>query len=311
MSVISSKPWSKYAVTADNTELLSEVYHVSHIETATRIAKDKKMRAGLVNDESILRTKRVLVNWLSPNDWYHGYRYGNVRFAFDFNKIVKHRRIYWVEVMEDYRPVACRLLVTLHEHEDILPYDPASDSGPLLYVRKENKYYWNRTICLEIMTENDLSLSRCAGVKFVKHHGEMCCFEAKTCKELGMTARKAAVQFCSYMMANDLDIKPELFTLRINGVKPRTKSGEFEQAIERIINIARKALYSGKTVLDPLLGEILIKATLNYLANGNAVHFKEAIGIFTGFDEFSALFLKMIGERLALTDVWKEFEEEE
>ena len=95
-------PWSAYAVRAAGASRfgrrsLRSISHVTHLDPAWRIFQAKELTAGLVFDESILRKKRILVTWLSPNDWADGYRYGNVRFTFDFRALVESLRCYWVE----------------------------------------------------------------------------------------------------------------------------------------------------------------------------------------------------------------------
>jgi hypothetical protein len=77
--------------------------------------------------------------------------------------------------MRDYSPTACRFLITLREHDYLTSYDPKKDKGPLIFDETTGIYYWNNQYCLEIMLENDLLLTNCKGIKFVKHHEEMCC----------------------------------------------------------------------------------------------------------------------------------------
>ena len=62
-----------------------------------RIAEDRRLRADLIFDKSKLKERRIRVVWLSPNDWDNdgGFRYGNVRFTYD-----------WASLVEDKRPSA-------------------------------------------------------------------------------------------------------------------------------------------------------------------------------------------------------------
>jgi hypothetical protein len=99
-----NKPWEKYNLTSVNQIEFEEVFHVTHLDIAIKILQDKKIRPSLIRDESILNSDRIEVNWLSPNHWPIGYRYGNVRFKFYFKELVEDRNIYWVEEMDAYSP---------------------------------------------------------------------------------------------------------------------------------------------------------------------------------------------------------------
>lgn len=54
--------WEKYKFNNDSAHqaVLSDIYHVTHIETAFRIFKDKSFKAGLVNDQSKLNKQKIL-----------------------------------------------------------------------------------------------------------------------------------------------------------------------------------------------------------------------------------------------------------
>jgi len=116
-----SKEWQEFKVKktrkgAEVCSKLEEIFHVTHLEAAHRILVDGRLHAGLVFDESRLNKERILVNWLSPNYWHRGSRYGNVQFSFDFSQLIEGKRFYWVEVMRKYRPKACRILITDEEY---------------------------------------------------------------------------------------------------------------------------------------------------------------------------------------------------
>lgn len=175
-----SKPWKQYKVGIVSTkpgwtnvdcQLFGEVSHVSHVRSAINIIEDKKIKQGLVFDESILNTERVLVSWVSPNSWVDGYRYGNVRFTFDFARLIKDKNYYWVEVMLKYSPPACRILVTAKDHSARLAtYDPKKGDGPWWYDSVNDKHYFNGNHTLEFMFEEDLPIRDLKKLDFVQHH---------------------------------------------------------------------------------------------------------------------------------------------
>jgi hypothetical protein len=117
--------------------VLTEVHHVAHIPEARRILEDKRIRTGLVYDESRLNRSRTCVVWASANVWPSlGSIYGNVQFAFDWSDILGNRKVYWVEAMPGYNPDAYRLLLTDRDLDPgvarkVVAYDPSVDKGPL------------------------------------------------------------------------------------------------------------------------------------------------------------------------------------
>ena len=54
-------------------------------------------QGGVSIVESRLNTERILVTWLSPNDWTNagGFRYGNIAFELDWPDLVDGMRFYW------------------------------------------------------------------------------------------------------------------------------------------------------------------------------------------------------------------------
>ena len=82
------------------------VAHICHLDDAIRIVEDAQIRPFPVQDESILRNSRVSVCWLSTKEWDSDeYRYGNIRFRFDWSVLTDWRSLYWVEVIDKYQPL--------------------------------------------------------------------------------------------------------------------------------------------------------------------------------------------------------------
>jgi hypothetical protein len=167
---VTNKPWLKYKVGSPSTrsnwtepscQPCTEVSHVSHVEAALKIVGEKKIRQGLVFDESMLNTERVLVTWVSPNYWANGFRYGNVRFTYDFADLIKGKNFYWVEDMTVYNPTACRILITSTDRSASLPtYDPSRGDGPWWFDSSTGNHYINGAYCLEFMVEDDLKVRK-------------------------------------------------------------------------------------------------------------------------------------------------------
>jgi hypothetical protein len=154
------------------------------------------LKADLVFDESKLNTERIRVVWLSPNDWDNagGFRYGNVRFRYDWAKLVEGKKYYWVEVMK-YNPHACRILVTDQDRSGQLqPYDPTVTNGPWRRTASGD-HLWNGNYTLEVMFEQDLMVHDAEAVDFVVHHHSMCNANLSTCRYPGVDRWEAGQEF--------------------------------------------------------------------------------------------------------------------
>src|SRR5688572_6170364 len=70
---------------------LGTVWHVTHVQTGIEIVRGGQLTPQLIYDESRLNTERILVVWLSPNDWTNagGFRYGNVAFQLDWPALIE------------------------------------------------------------------------------------------------------------------------------------------------------------------------------------------------------------------------------
>ena len=195
--------WKKFAVgepgtnpnfTPPECRPLPTVSHVSHVSTAIRIVEDRRLRADFVSDQSKLNTERIRVVWMSPNDWANGFRYGNVRFTFDWPGLLEGKRAYWVESIA-YGVEACRILVTDKDHSSMLePYDPSLADGPWSFSMSTG-HRWNAKHCLEIMVEGDVPFTALRSVDFVKHHNSFCCVDPSACASRGVSADDAGAEF--------------------------------------------------------------------------------------------------------------------
>lgn len=182
-------------------QLLTTVSHVAHLETTKRIFRDGKINSGLIFDKSKLNTERILVAWLSPNHWSDGFRYGNVRFNYDWKTLIANKRYYWVESLA-YGVKACRILVTEEDRSDILEeYDPTRHDGPWWFDEKNDTHYWNGNYCLEIMIENDVDIDDCLTIDFVDHHRQFCNILPLHCEDCNRTRYDAGKKLISYILS--------------------------------------------------------------------------------------------------------------
>jgi hypothetical protein len=163
---------------------LTTVRHIAHVQSARRIIQDGRIKAGLVYDDSKLNKSRISVAWVSANTWALGSIYGTVEFKFSWTDLIADQNIYWVEAMTNYKPSAFRLLLSKRNITNgvVRRYNPQRDDGPLRF--KDGEYYWNGNYTSEFMIEDDLSLDRCTGIRFVAHHSQYCSALGSGCEDL-------------------------------------------------------------------------------------------------------------------------------
>jgi hypothetical protein len=170
---MSAPEWEAYKISSSSSDLTT-VRHIVHLPVARRIIEDGKIKAGLVFDKSRLNKSRISVAWLSANDWSKGSLYGTVEFQFSWEKLVKHKKIYWVEAIAGYHPPAYRFLLTFDEMTSplVTRYDPEKDDGPLRKI--DGTWRWNSDFTSEFMIADDLSLQETTGIDFVRHNQTYC-----------------------------------------------------------------------------------------------------------------------------------------
>jgi hypothetical protein len=194
-------------VDGKNSAELIAVRHVVHVPSARRIVEDRRIKAGLVYDESRLNKSRINVAWVSANTWSLGSIYGTVGFQFDWADLIAGQNVYWVEAM-DYRPKAYRLLLSGRDIPSglIVPYDPEKYDGPLKF--KDGKYYWNAEFTSEFMIEDDLLLAQCTGVDFVLQHRQYCRPFKDTCddRKNQPSPQRTGGRVLAFMLGNALHV---------------------------------------------------------------------------------------------------------
>lgn len=213
MSESNQTDWTSFAVgqlssrpnwTENECQPLDVVDHVTHLSAACDIIRHSAIRAGLVYDKSQLNTKRILVNWLSPNKWHNvgGSRYGPVAFRLSWASLVRGKRYYWVGSM-GYSPTAVRILVTDRDRSRAFPrYDPTLRSGPWWHDAATGSHYWNGRYCLEVMLERDVELSEVLCLDGVDHHKQRCNVAPRgACPEAGFEAADGRAHLIAALVA--------------------------------------------------------------------------------------------------------------
>jgi len=208
------KEWTKFKVgkpskrqnwTEPTCQSLHVISHVSHINSALNIFECGKIKAGLVFDESKLNKERILVVWLSPNDWHGagGFRYGNIRFNFEWENILDSMNYYWIESIA-YGIPACRILLSPNDYTSKFPgYDPTIGDGPWWHDEGNDLHYWNGAKCLEIMIEKDINITDTTTIDFVDHHPNYCNIEPGNCPDRRLYRAYAGARFIAALIGRE------------------------------------------------------------------------------------------------------------
>ncbi len=245
--------WSKFRVGTpapkgfnQDCQRFETVSHTSHVTTALSILDRGEIRPYLVFDESKLNDQRILVSWLSPNYWSNGFRYGNIRFDFDFKSLVEGKRFYWVESVA-YKIPACRILVTDTNHDgDLDPYDPNSKKGPWWHDTTSDQHYYNGVHCLEFMFECSISLKNIRTIDFVNHHSTFCSIHRTNpnrCEELGFQPSRGGAMFIARAVASGFSLRRLApYLVQDNGRPNSMLEFAFDELRSRV---SRKVIFDG------------------------------------------------------------------
>ena len=305
--------WTQYKVGSVSTKTgwvnarctpLTHVFHVAHLDVGLQICHDTTIRARLISDKSILRNERILVVWLSPNDWSNagGFRYGNVLFGYEWRLLIDGKNYYQIEKI-DYGIPALRILVTDKDYDKQFPrYDPKVKDGPWWYNEAENQHYWNGEICLEIMLEDDLSLKDASFMDFVLHHPARCSVAPYSCSTRGTTGAKAGAQFVAALTGNEEATQNlPLIRTQDNMVYPTSALGFACDALwERLSRL--KVEWRGDIEADSDLAISLGRACLAAYARQNKKETRDIASLFKGSDEFLGAVARVVAGTFTLPD---------
>jgi len=303
------KEWEKYkcaepsraGFTLNTPTRLTAVQHVVHLEHAYNILRDKKLRAGLVFDKSVLNTERILVNWLSPNHWHYGSRYGNVTFSFDFEKLVENKNIYWVEAI-NYGIPAPRFLITSNDytdHSNLIEYDPEVENGPL--IKRDGIYYWKDNITLELMLEEDIATRRIKSVSFTEHNQHQCKIDPKSCPDRGVNANEARKLFFATVLDYGVPLTQTHYIEKDEEIG-RYAQNNLRDGIRTILEDVRNCDFKGSITDKSKSADALVYSALTFLGQRETKLFEETIILFRSYEDFRAKFLDLTIKRFKLPD---------
>lgn len=201
----------KLTIPVDNAKQFSDVYHITHLNAAKYLLETEKIIPQLIQDKSQLNGQLIKVVWLSPNEWIQGSLYGNVRFTYSFNDLIKDKKFYSVEVMEDYNPPACRILISdkdFSDHEILKPYDPRKQYDGPWHIDEKDQNFKHESYNIEFMFDGEISIGKASRIDFVDHHQSLCnIFDSGACPDVTMKGGEAKRLFISYLIASNIKLK--------------------------------------------------------------------------------------------------------
>lgn len=310
------KEWAKFSVgspstrknwTNQNCVPFDSLDHVTHIRSSLPILIDQRIKSGLVFDKSILNQQRILVSWLSPNVWGGGYRYGNVRFRFNFNKILNNKKFYWVESIA-YGVPACRILITDQDHEKLSPYEPRERNGPWWFDISTNQHYYNNNYCLEFMVEDDLLITEDVVLDFVSHHDRWCSIhrnDPTKCSDLGLAEWHSAGIFLATVLADSVNFPFQLFNNDKNYRIPRTLEYCWSDLKSNLTELDNVTFY-GKISHKDDAALPLSRAICNAFAYSGIDEARVIISLFESNDDLAKSLAQLIARHFSLSN-WQDF----
>ena len=288
---------------SDSAAGLSTVHHIAHLPTARRILEDRRLRAGLVYDESKLNRSRIRVTWLSANNWHPGSFYGNVQFTFDWADVVDGQDFYWVEAMTQYSPTAYRLLLTnrdMNRSPDVEPYDPNSDKGPVR--RRKERWFWNDRFTSEFMLEADIPLRKCTGLGFVSHHPAICRTHPRVCNYRDDSPETTAGLLLAFILGFDIRSANHAL-IEENGDRSKRLTRETDQGIRGLWRAlaAKHKKFSGPMSTKESAEAILVGALALY-GMERLDEAKELISLLKSRDVFETTLVELVKAHFRLRD---------
>ena len=284
---------------------LINISHVSHINNALKIFETGKIAAGLVSDESKLIDERILVVWLSPNDWHGkgGFRYGNIRFNFDWTQLINNKNYYWIESIAYHTP-ASRILVTSNDYSSKFQiYDPKRGDGPWWHKIEDDKHYWNGNYCLEIMIERDVLIHEASTIDFVTHNHRMCNINLTDCSDIGLPGPHAGARFIAALIGCGYDLNNNnIFKDRNNIIEEIILIQAISILWQDLNYIAQG--YVGDIISTDETALPISRAILNSYASMNDIEVKRLCSLFKSEEDLKNSCANLIGKGLYIPD-WR------
>lgn len=307
MAASATTPWIPYKVNLNRTpdespdcRILQTVRHVVHVPLARRIIEDGKLKAGLVEDESILRRRRLAVTWVSANRWGNGSIYGNVEFSFPWRTIVSDRRFYWVEVMNKYNPSAYRILLTNSDRDlskwGLQAYNPSSDKGPLR--ERDGIWYWNGNYTSELMIDGDIDLEDCSDLQFIDHNRELCRTHKSSCPDRTADWKRTGARIITFLISNNLKCLDHILKRQALAVE----GSMFDFGINGILRLLRDKASFGGPLRKRQSRNAIVRGALALFGSDQFKSARELVSLLQSEKVFDDALVELVKEHFGAID---------
>ena len=311
------KEWEAYKV--DTGEIggnwckeFQEISHVTHINSALEIIVSGEIKPILIADKPVLFDNDIPAGWFSPKHWPDGYRHGNVKFTFSFNKLIENKKCYWAGVKQykninedvegELGPEHCHILIATENNKlPLYPYDSSVAKGPWWYDVTNKKHYVNNRYVLQFMMDKSVPLNDMANLDFVDHHPRMCSIHSKNthrCKELGERAELAAALFLTRAIVSKTNLSryTEYFDDPTGDIKK-----SLGEAFDRFIRkVSKGESISGLLSKSNPKSNAILRAVMSAFTFDNKDDFKTLVHSFESKTDFIDLAARMFSECVGL-----------
>lgn len=271
----------------DLKQPFAEVYHISHLQSAEFLLRTKTIIPQLIKDKSKLNKERIQVIWLSPNEWAPGSLYGNVRFTFEFNDIIKDKRFYAVEVMKEYTPTVLRILITQKDYSDnklLQEFHPEDPNNGVWHRDSDNSNYFRKECNIEFMLEDELTIEHAKRIDFVSHHRSICnIYKKGTCPSLSLSNSDAEMLFVSHLISN----QTKLPNLALHESKHQEHQSllPISMLFSKVANLIDREIFEGSPSLSKRTKTQIALAFLGLIGEGKVAEANEIIAALPSKDE--------------------------
>jgi hypothetical protein len=273
---------------------MTTVWHNTHLVPALRIAEDRRISGGLVEDGKLHETRTEVV-YVTPKSWGDGSIYGSFCFEMPWAELAKGRHLYWVEENVNVQNPISRFLLSWDgaSRLPVTPYDPESDDGPLRRVG--GRWFWLSTIVPEIVVDDPIFTINMTQLSFDLHRDGYCHPRRWSCSERGPGGSSdAQTSFLARMLADpriemqDLLVRGEGFTHGVMGPL---------MTLDR--RLCLKQAWGGPIVDDVRATDAITAACLAY-HHGERERAKRLMGLIDTEARAERLFLEVIRGRFGL-----------
>lgn len=269
---------------------LTHLYHVTHIDNAIQIIKDKKIISRLVYDnDNKLKTERIEVVWFSYKTYPEGYNFGSIRFCIDVKRHFIGKNFYYIGFSKTKLDVIQhKILVSSEKYPDLDVYDFDKE-----YFTKVDDTYSvidSNTQNIHFLFEGNIDISKFKSIDFVEHKKDACKLEIDSnfkfkCKEKNKTLKRLNSWFIAKVIINEIKVVGLNFSKNALFEAFNYLQNELKTDVTK-----KKIVY--KKILNSSMNEakLIFNLVLQYYTESKINEMCSLIALFQSFEDFTKLF---------------------